>query len=46
MSSRYHFAESKLESRIRQLLEAGLLALCKLNRIQFEAPWRPGRTGC
>ena len=30
----------------RNLIEAARLALCKLNEIQFSAPWRPERRGC
>ena len=32
---------------VRRALAAIELALCKLNRIQFDAPWRTGQTrGC
>ena len=31
---------------IRGLLESFLFPLCKLNQIQFRAPWRSERQGC
>lgn len=30
----------------RSLLETVRISLCKLNEIQFSAPWRPERRGC
>ena len=29
-----------------RLLETIRVSLCKLNEIQFSAPWNPSRTGC
>jgi hypothetical protein len=31
---------------LKRARQALLLALCKLNEIQFEAPWAPRRNGC
>jgi len=31
---------------IRSFLETLRISLCKLNEIQFSAPWRPERRGC
>jgi len=31
---------------IRSLFEAAFVALCKLNQIQFSAPWNPDRRSC
>ena len=35
-----------LLARFGQVLEEIRLGLCKLNEIQFSAPWRPRRTRC
>ena len=35
-----------LLARFAQALEELRLGLCKLNEIQFSAPWRPRRTRC
>ena len=35
-----------LLARIADTLEELRLGLCKLNEIQFSAPWRPRRTRC
>ena len=35
-----------IAARLRGLVAAARFALCRLNRIQFEAPWRPHRGGC
>ena len=32
--------------RFRGLLETILVSMCKLNQIQFSAPWRTERPGC
>ena len=37
---------SRRESAWRNLVRTVSLAMCKLNRIQFEAPWNPRRRGC
>jgi len=31
---------------LRRLIDSLDLVFCKLNRIQFEAPWNPRRQGC
>ena len=31
---------------LKRAWQAVLLALCKLNQIQFDAPWAPRRNGC
>ena len=31
---------------LRRLLEAVEITFCKLNRIQFSAPWNRGISGC
>jgi hypothetical protein len=31
---------------LRSFLEAVRVSLCKLNEIQFSAPWHPERRGC
>jgi hypothetical protein len=31
---------------IRNIIEAARLGLCRLNQLQFEAPWNPQRRGC
>jgi hypothetical protein len=38
--------DAGLSARLRRLIDDTALAFCKLNRIQFEAPWRDRRTGC
>ena len=35
-----------LIAAFRDLRQTILLALCKLNEIQFDAPWRPRRGRC
>jgi hypothetical protein len=34
------------ESAFRTLLRTIALALCRLNQIQFDAPWNPRRRRC
>ena len=34
------------ESTLRNLVRTVSLAMCKLNQIQFDAPWNPRRRGC
>lgn len=33
-------------SAVRDLTETIRVGLCKLNEIQFSAPWQPRRNGC
>lgn len=35
-----------MRTSIRELIEAIRIGLCKLNQIQFDAPWNPRQTGC
>ena len=35
-----------MATAIRSFLETFLFSLCKLNQIQFSAPWRTERGGC
>ena len=35
-----------MRQKFRQLVEAISVGLCKLNQIQFEAPWNPRTGGC
>ena len=35
-----------MRNRIYALLETIRLGLCKLNQMQFEAPWNPRTGGC
>lgn len=32
--------------KLNDLIETIRIALCKLNRIQFDAPWKPSRGDC
>ena len=41
-TTRGHYRESALRNFVRTLS----LAMCKLNQIQFDAPWNPRRRGC
>ena len=34
------------ESALRNFFRTVSLAMCKLNQIQFDAPWNPRRRGC
>lgn len=35
-----------MRNSLRELADAIRLALCKLNQIQFSAPWNPRTGGC
>jgi hypothetical protein len=35
-----------MANAIRNFLDTVSLAMCKLNQIQFSAPWNPERRGC
>ncbi len=35
-----------LAAALRRFAESARLALCKLNEIQFSAPWNPHRSPC
>ena len=35
-----------MRSRLNQLIETIRVALCKLNEIQFDAPWNPRAGRC
>jgi hypothetical protein len=35
-----------MRNRLHQLVEAINVVFCKLNEIQFSAPWNPRRRGC
>jgi hypothetical protein len=35
-----------MRDRLHQLAETIRIGLCKLNEIQFSAPWNPRRHGC
>ncbi len=36
----------KLLTSLRRLAASWSLAMCKMNQIQFSAPWNPRRDGC
>jgi hypothetical protein len=35
-----------MTSKLSELFETIRIALCKLNQIQFDAPWKPSQGGC
>ena len=35
-----------MRKSIRELMDAILLPFCKLEQIQFSAPWKPTTRGC
>lgn len=46
LSESYFGSDEGFLAAIRGATHTALFALCKLNEIQFKAPWRPNAGGC